>query len=40
MQIEPTYKGIFYDVKKPMTTDTAMHKSMGRKLFLDLTDGF
>lgn len=40
MQIEPTYKGIFYDVKNPMTPDTAMHKSMGRKLFLDLTDGF
>ena len=40
MLIEPTYKGIFYDVSKPMTPHTAMHKSMGKKLFLDLTDGF
>lgn len=40
MLIEPTYKGIFYDVSKPMTPHTAMQKSMGKKLFLDLTDGF
>lgn len=40
MLIEPTYKGIFYDISKPLDVNNAMRKSFGKKLYLNLTDGF
>jgi hypothetical protein len=39
MLMEPTYKGIFYDVSKQKDAFNSMQSSMGRKLYHNLTDG-
>jgi hypothetical protein len=37
MLMEPTYKGIFYDVSKQKDAFNSMQSSMGRKLYHNLT---